>query len=51
MKLPNPFGEGQKKENLVLLPFFRSTMLYDKEKKSLFVCGHNEYGELGLGKE
>ena len=49
IKLPNPFGKGQKKENLVMLPFMYSTMLYDKEKKSLFVCGRNAEGQLGLG--
>ncbi len=47
--MPNPFDEEQKKENLVLLPFCNSTMLYDKQKKSLFVCGYNGEGKLGLG--
>ena len=47
--IPNPFGKLQKKGNLICLPFSCSTMLYDKEKKMLYVSGNNFFGELGIG--
>ena len=47
--MSNPFGENQKKGSLVIMPFGTSTMLYNKERKSLFVTGDNHYGQLATG--
>ena len=49
-KVSNPLvNDKNKVANTNCLLFGWSSMLYDNNQNTLYVCGYNEKGELGLG--